>query len=451
MLPLGPTGMGDSPYQSFSAFAGNALLIDLEALAKDGWIERCELHGRFSQARVNYPRVTAFKLKRLRRVAERFLASASARDRRAFQAFCRKQRSWLDDYALFIALKEHYSGKPWFRWPVDLRLRKRTALRGAMDRFSYEVRVQQFIQYVFHRQWSALKVYANGKGISIVGDVALYVAHDSTDVWANRDLFLLDRRGRPLKMTGVPPDYFSRNGQLWGHPVYNWRCHRATGFAWWVARMRANLELCDILRIDHFRGLLSFWAVPYGKRTARNGKWMPAPGAALLAALKRRLGSLPLIAEDLGVITPDVVELRDRYALPGMKILQYAFGSGPCNAYLPHAFTDRDVVYTGTHDNDTMAGWWRRASAEEKRYARGYLGEKHPATWSFIRLAWSSPACWAIVPLQDVLDIGSAARMNRPGTGAGNWRWRFEDGCLAPCLAARLRRLTETYGRTLTR
>jgi len=383
----------------------------------------------------------------LRRAFDGFQAHATAAERRRLQAFCRAQTTWLDDYAFFMALKAHQGGRPWFRWPRALRRRQPGELRTLRAKLATEIAYHQFLQHVFFEQWLAVKTYANRRGIRIIGDIPLYIAHDSADAWTQPRLFRIDGRGRATRVGGCPPDPGFPRGQLWGNPVFNWSLMKKMGFRWWVERVRASLRLYDILRIDHFIGLVHYWAIPGNSRSAARGRWLPAPGEQLLATLRRRLGPLPLIAEDLGAVTPGVIRLRERYGLPGMKILQYAFGGDSRNEFLPHHYPAASVVYTGTHDNDTMLGWLRTAHRPAKRFAAEYLHVPRPKVWDFIRLAWSSVSCLAIVPLQDVLELDTRARMNLPSTLGRNWKWRCDARRLTPRLAARLRRLSVTFGR----
>jgi 4-alpha-glucanotransferase len=450
ILPLGPTGYGDSPYQCFSAFAGNVMLISLDELRNEGWLAPEDLASAdaFPEDTVDYGAVIPAKRRVLRVAHDRFAAHASLEQRRRLEDFCASSAAWLDDFALFMSLKDAFDGAPWFAWPDPLRRREPEAMRTAREGLASEIAGWKFAQHVFFRQWHHLRAHAAARSVRIVGDIPLYVAHDSADVWAHPERFQMSPSLDPLLVAGVPPDYFSRTGQLWGNPVYDWTRHEADGFAWWVERVRANLALYDVLRIDHFRGLAAYWAVPFGHPTAEHGKWLPAGGAALLAALRERLGDLPLIAEDLGDITPDVVELRERFGLPGMKILQFAFDGGPRNEYLPHHYRPDFVVYTGTHDNDTVRGWYRTARTQARASARAYLdasgAEMH---WAFLRAAWSSVARMAVAPLQDVLGLGTEGRMNLPGTTSGNWRWRFRWSRVADRDLDRLRELTDRYAR----
>ncbi len=451
ILPLSPTGYGDSPYQSFSAFAGNPLLISLEALVAEGLLDARELEQapRFSDDLVDYGPVIEWKIGILRRVYDRFRAEQPAVLLEEFRAFCAAESSWLDDYALFSAIKSEHGGGAWNNWAPELRSRDPRALAAARERLGSQADQQRFFQFLFFRQWRTLKAYANERGIRIVGDVPIFVAYDSADVWSHPDLFKLDDEGNPLVVAGVPPDYFSATGQLWGNPHYRWDVLAARGYDWWIERMQATLRTVDIVRVDHFRGFEAAWAVPAGDATAERGRWVPGPGVAFFHALRGALGNLPIIAEDLGLITPEVEAVRDALGLPGMKVLHFAW-SDASNQYLPHNYEPNYVVYSGTHDNDTTVGWFATASPSERFYVHTYIGTNGSnIAWDFIRLAFTSRANMAIVPLQDVLSLGTHARMNQPGRASGNWGWRYRDGVLSEELAQRLRNLTIATGRTI--
>ena len=451
ILPLSPTGYGDSPYQSFSAFAGNPLLISLEALVAEGLLDARELEQapRFSDDLVDYGPVIEWKIGILRRVYDRFRAEQPAVLLEEFRAFCAAESSWLDDYALFSAIKSEHGGTAWNSWAPELRSRDPRALTAARERLSSQADQQRFFQFLFFRQWRTLKAYANERGIRIIGDVPIFVAYDSADVWSHPDLFKLDEEGNPLVVAGVPPDYFSATGQLWGNPHYRWDVLAECGYDWWIERMQATLRTVDIVRVDHFRGFEAAWAVPAGDATAERGRWVPGPGVAFFHTLRGALGNLPIIAEDLGLITPEVEAVRDALGLPGMKVLHFAW-SDASNQYLPHNYEPNCVVYSGTHDNDTTIGWFATASPSERFYVHTYIGTNGSnIAWDFIRLAFTSRANMAIVPLQDVLSLGAHARMNQPGRASGNWGWRYRDGVLSEELAQRLRNLTIATGRTL--
>jgi 4-alpha-glucanotransferase len=449
ILPLGPTGFGDSPYQCFSAFAGNPLLISPQFLVQDGILNHGDLEGvRFSAAGVDYGPVLTFKNRILARAWEMFQAGRGAGLRSAFDDYTRQQAHWLEDYSLFMALKEAQGGKSWQDWPANLRRREPAALAHARQGLAHSIGAHKFRQFLFNRQWQAVKNYAHQRGIRTIGDIPIFVSGDSADVWANPQLFLLDGDRKPRVVAGVPPDYFSATGQLWGNPLYNWDALSATGFAWWIARLRTTLEQVDIIRLDHFRGFESYWEIPAGKPTAQEGRWVKGPGAALLTTLQQALGGLPLIAEDLGIITPDVEALRDNFGLPGMRILQFAFGGGSDNPYLPHNYGRRTVAYTGTHDNDTTRGWFATTPEKERDHVRRYLGrDGSDIAWDFLRAAWSSVAEYAIAPLQDILSLDTTGRMNLPGRPAGNWCWRYTTDQITPWVLDRLGEMTSIYGR----
>ncbi|MBK8479859.1 MAG: 4-alpha-glucanotransferase [Proteobacteria bacterium] len=450
VCPLGPTGFGNSPYQCFSAFAGNPLLIDLERLQRPGWLSAEELRPEhpFDDARVEFERVIAFVWSRIERAFGRFRQRSTPAMREELARFCSEQAAWLDDYALFMAIKGSVNEGSWDCWEAPLRLREPAALAQARVALAERIALHQFAQYLFFSQWEELKAYANGQGVRIIGDLPIYVAYDSADVWAKRELFRLDAQGLPTAVAGVPPDYFSATGQLWGNPLYDWAKHHETGYAWWIDVVRAKLSCYDLFRIDHFRGFAAYWAVPYGDATAEHGRWEPGLGAALFPALRKALGSLPIIAEDLGLITPDVVALREQFGFPGMKILQFAFAFEGENEYRPHTYETNCVAYTGTHDNDTVLGWQASAGPRDRAYAEEYLGSSgENLAWDFVRAVWASPALVAMAPLQDLLGLGTEARFNVPGTMGGNWEWRCATDALTPELAARLKRLSDVYCR----
>ncbi len=465
VLPLGPTGYGDSPYASLSSFAGNPLLLSLDGLVSRGLLDPSDLSPLpdFPPNRVDYGLVVSWKMPLLAKAASRFPGS-EAGDRGGFEEFSRANESWLDDYALYMALKERFDlrarargaqGAAWNgSWDRDIALREPEALARWRRELGEAVRVQKVWQFLFFRQWSELRAYANSKGIRLVGDIPIFVAPDSADVWANRALFHLDANGRPTVVAGVPPDYFSATGQLWGNPLYDWEALRATGFTWWIERMAAALRAVDIVRIDHFRGFESYWEIPAGALTAERGRWVKAPGRELFARVKAALGSLPVMAEDLGIITPEVTKLRDELGFPGMAVLQFAFvpkagGLDAGNPFLPHNHRSDMVVYTGTHDNDTTLGWYRGLSEAERDVIRRYLArDGNDIAWDFVRMALSSVARHAIVPLQDLLALDSSARMNRPSTVGGNWAWRLEPGQIDRGALDRLGEMTGLYGRS---
>jgi len=451
VLPLGPTGYGDSPYQCFSAFAGNPYLISPQLLVQDGLLHHNDLVNLppFPAERVDYGMVIPWKLRVLSQAWRRFLTNSTPRLRRAFEAFREEHAVWLEEYALFMALKEAHGGAPWPTWEAALRRREPDALEAARRSLGNSVERQAFYQFLFFRQWDSLKGYAHQSGVRLIGDAPIFVAHDSAEVWARPDLFSLDEYGNPTVVAGVPPDYFSETGQLWGNPLYRWEAHAAEGYAWWLARLRTALKLVDIIRLDHFRGFAGYWEIPAGETTAVNGRWAPGPGAAFFSAVQQALGDLPLIAEDLGEITPDVVALREQFHLPGMKILVFAFGDDARNPFLPHNYTPNCVVYTGTHDNDTAAGWYQNAPEATRDFARRYLArDGHDIAWDLIRAAWSSVAVFALAPMQDLLSLDNRARMNYPSRASGNWQWRMPAGALNEGLRARLAEHNRLYGRT---
>lgn len=452
VLPLGPTGYGNSPYMSYSAMAGNPMLISPEKLRDEGLLQEEDFANLplFPVEKVDYQQVIASKIPLLKKSCANFKAHATPEQERAFADFCQTKAYWLDDYALFMALKDAQESPNWYTWEPEIARRKPEAMDAARLLLGGAIFYHKFTQYEFFRQWSELKQYANERSIYIIGDIPIYVAHDSADVWAHPEIFCLDKQtGEAKLMAGVPPDYFSSTGQLWGNPVYDWETLQKQDFNWWVQRFEAMLDYVDIIRIDHFRGFEAFWAVPKGEKTAINGKWIKAPGEQLFETIKRKLGKLPVLAEDLGTITPEVEALRDKFEFPGMKVLQFAFGSDANNPYLPFNYQRNAVVYTGTHDNDTTVGWFHQASDWEKQNLLLYLGSFSPdgIHWDFIRLALSSVANLAIIPLQDLLGLGTEARMNFPSKAEGNWEWRYKAQALSEELAKKLKTLTTLYGR----
>jgi len=459
VLPLGPTGFGDSPYQVFSAFAGNPLLISLETLAHQGLLktEDWDEGEEFPLDKVDYGRVIGFKLPLLRLAFKRFKTKASSDSQ--FEDFCRHNSSWLQEFALFMAIKEAHGGMSWDEWEPAIVMRQPEALARWTQELAHEIECHKFLQFTFFEQWSALKSYCHQRAIRIMGDIPIFVSRDSADVWSHPELFHLDSKGRPTVVAGVPPDYFSATGQLWGNPLYRWDTLEESGYRWWIERFRSTFEIVDMVRLDHFRGFESYWEVPALETTAIHGRWVKANGERLFAAVQRELGRLPIVAENLGVITPEVEALRKRFGFPGMAVLQFAFGSGPESEFLPHNYRRNCLVYTGTHDNDTVAGWWtgdgtqgstrqQDAVLKEREFAMKYLGcDGSEIHWSFIRAVMASVADLAIVPLQDVLGLGSEARMNLPARAEDNWRWRFLPGALTENIRERLKELTRLYGR----
>ena len=455
VLPLGPTGYGDSPYQCFSAFAGNTYLISLEALLAEGLLTPADLEDApdFTPSRVDFGRLIPWKLEVLGRAYERFSSVHAAGLREAMAVFRAENAAWLDDYALFMSLKEAHGGGSWDGWPAPLRTRDEAALQQARRELADQIARHVFYQFLFQQQWQAIHDHARARAVRIIGDIPIFVAHDSADVWSHPELFFLDEHGRPTVVAGVPPDLFSATGQLWGNPLYDWEAHKRDGYRWWLERVRHTLRVVDIIRLDHFRGFAGYWEIPGGNPTAEFGRWVPGPGHdffdALMADLRNTLGlqDLPLIAEDLGVITADVVDLRDRYDLPGMRILQFGF-SGPDDPFLPHHYVPNCVAYTGTHDNDTARGWFESASESERNFAVRYLGvDGGNFSWDLIRAIWSSAAVFSIAPMQDFLNLGSEARMNYPSRLGGNWEWRIQEGDLSPALLDRIKELNYLYSR----
>jgi 4-alpha-glucanotransferase len=452
VLPLGPTGYGDSPYQAISAFAGNPLMIGPELLAEEGWLLADDLQApNFPAAHIDYGAVIGWKRQVLNRAFARFREHASDAQRAELDAFGRQHAAWLDDFCLFIALKEQHPVS-WTDWPPAIVSRDRAAISLARQENADAIALQEFTQFQFYRQWAALRHYAQAKGVRLVGDVPIFVAHDSADVWAHREWFHLDAGGRPTMVAGVPPDYFSAEGQLWGNPIYRWEVLETQGYAFWVDRLRLLLTLVDWVRLDHFRGFAAYWEVPADHPTALHGQWAPGPGKPFFQALQAALGQLPVIAEDLGTITPDVRQLRDDIGLPGMAVLQFAFavdetGLGD-SLYLPHKHQQNMVVYTGTHDNDTTLGWWQDIPPADRHFLQRYLRTDGQAIhWDLIYAAMRSVADTVIIPLQDVLGLGSEACLNRPGRAEGNWTWRYSADALQPGLASQLREVSLLYGR----
>lgn len=452
ILPLGPTGHGNSPYMCYSSMAGNPLLISPELVKQGGFLTEEDLNGLplFPNNKVDYDLVAAHKMPLLLKAAEQFREQATVEQRQEFEVFCASRAFWLNDFALFMALKAAHQGASWHQWDKAIAQRQPEAMNEWRQKLHDTIFQQKYLQFEFFRQWSALKQYANDRGIEIVGDIPIYVAHDSADVWAFPHLFHLDEEtGEPALMAGVPPDYFSPTGQLWGNPIYRWDVMKQNQFEWWIQRFRAMLEYVDLIRIDHFRGFRAYWVVEQGETTAENGEWVEAPGDEFFDALNQELGHLPILAEDLGIITPDVEVLRDQFGFPGMKVLQFAFGSDLDNPFLPFNYIQNCVVYTGTHDNDTTLGWFHQLSDWERGNLLRYLGPtgQDGIHWDLIRLALSSVARIALFPLQDILGLGTEARMNFPGHASGNWEWRFYPGMLSWELRDRLKHLTTTYGR----
>jgi 4-alpha-glucanotransferase len=447
VLPLTPPAAGNSPYSAYSAFAGNHLMIDLQQLVHEGDLPRQSVENAFSRDQVDFEQVIPWKEGLLHEAATTFFNQGHTTRLDEFWHFC-DSTFWLHDYALFRALKNHYKNKPWHRWPLEIALRNPAAVQQASAKLGTEIGVQKYWQWQFFRQWQRVKSAAAERGIAIIGDLPIFVAHDSADVWCNRELFLLDTLGKPTVVAGVPPDYFSTTGQLWGNPLYNWDAMAKQGYGWWIARFRQMFDLFDQVRIDHFRGFEAAWHVPGTAKTAVHGSWVAGPGAAFFDAIRNSLGNLPFIAEDLGVITPEVEALRDNFHLPGMKILQFAFDSDAANPYLPHNHVPNSVIYTGTHDNDTSKGWLDALSPKVRQQMYDYLGLPGlEPVQDLVRAALMSVSGTAIIPLQDLLELPTAARMNRPGVALGNWSWRYQEQQLEEGLADRYADLLKRYGR----
>ena len=450
VLPLGPPAAGDSPYSSTSAFAGNPLLISLERLAERGWIEAAQLSGLpDSVGMIDYDQVSRHKLPLLAQAARNFLEHAPAAARGRYDRFCGDNGWWLEDFVFFDALREHYSGQVWNHWPCALARCEPAALETARRELASDMALRRVIQFAFWEQWCALHHYCAQKSIRVVGDIAIFVDYDSADVWRHRDLYRLQDDLEPEVVSGVPPDAFSATGQRWGNPLYNWDAMRARGYEWWIQRLRWATQTCDYIRLDHFRGFDQFWEIPAHEPTAMNGRWVDGPRDDLFNKLRDALGGLPFFAEDLGYITPEVHALRERHHIPGMAVLQFGFSNPGAHVYLPHRLTPDRVVYTGTHDNDTSLGWWNSGASEDERHAvRSYAGAcEDGINWALIRMAQESVASLSVVPLQDVLGLGSEGRLNVPSVKDGNYRWRFQQGALKPELARRLASLAEVTDR----
>lgn len=447
VLPLVPTSFGNSPYQSFSSFAGNPLLIDLEDFINYGWISKSDLEKLpvSETSIVDYQKIEPLKNEILRKAFQAFLEQKNFID---FEKFRHDNYFWLDDYSLFMAFKDYYNQAPLNLWDKKIQNRDEATIEYYKQRFKHNIEYYQFVQFVFFKQWSSLKSYAKEKGIKIMGDIPIYVALDSADVWSNPQLFQLDKELNPSFVAGVPPDYFSEDGQLWGNPLYNWEANKLEDYKWWFSRIKFHFEMFDMIRIDHFRAFSEYWAVPFGEETAINGSWQKAPGYDFFESLKSKHGALEIVAEDLGIITPDVEELRDYFSFPGMKILQFAFDNDSKNAYLPHNYEQNFVVYTGTHDNDTTEGWWNSLSNEQKDEVEQYLGSNIDSiSLAMIRLAWSSVARIAIAPMQDFLKLDSTSRMNIPGTCINNWQWKMTTNQWKDELMETISNLNSIYNR----
>jgi 4-alpha-glucanotransferase len=458
LLPLGPTSYGDSPYQSFSTYAGNPYFVDLEKLIEEGYLKAADLEKvNFGSdpEHVDYERLFKNRYVVLETAYVNSGLSANSKKKpktelkKEFDAFVKENADWIEDYALYMSLKMRYDGLSWVEWPEGLRLRKKKDLDEAKKKYADKIGLNKFIQFLFMKQWFELKAYANSKGIDIIGDIPIYVAFDSADTWANPQLFQLDKKNLPIAVAGCPPDAFSRTGQLWGNPLYKWDYHEETGFKWWIARIRGCYKLYDVIRIDHFRGFDEYYSIPYGDPTAENGKWVKGPGYKLFDVMKKELGNIRVIAEDLGYLTPSVIALVKKTGFPGMKILQFAFDAREESDYLPHNYVKNSIVYTGTHDNDTTLGWFKTIPRTDKAFAKKYLNLKSNknVTWEFIRATFMSVSDTAIIPMQDYLELGSEARINTPSTLGKNWTWRMKSDAITPELAERMKDMAKTYGR----
>lgn len=454
ILPLGPTGYGNSPYQCTSAFAGNPLLISLEKCVQDQYLpkEMLENTPQFSKHTIDFENLSVWKMRLLQSAFEEFQRKATIEKQQQFDHFCQQHQFWLEDYALYTALKVYHNSQSWSEWSTPFRKRDPTALQQWSSTHRREIHFYRFLQFLFFEQWSLLKKYSHQKGIQIVGDIPIFVAHDSADVWANQQWFSLDEEGQLLTVAGVPPDYFSETGQRWGNPLYRWEQLQQTNYQWWKQRIQSLLELVDWLRIDHFRGFEKYWEIPANESTAIHGEWKLGPGVDFFNSISQQLGKLPIIAEDLGLITKEVHDLRNQFQFPGMRVLHFAFSDSAHNSYLPHNYDQNTVVYTGTHDNHTTRGWYQKLAEYERQNIQNYFGtsiHEENISQHLIRLAFSSVARWAIVPLQDLLDLGEEGVMNRPGTEDGNWEWRFTWDQFSNQQATMLARYSEIYGRNL--
>jgi len=450
ILPLGPTGYGDSPYQCFSAFAGNPYLISTTKLLDQGLLTKSDLADRpdFPIEKVDYGPVINWKIRILKKSYGHFKVSGQESLHQAFEVFQKSEAEWLEPFVLFMAIKDHFGGVGWNEWPEKYRLQDPKTIASFKADNAEKILFQAYLQFLFHRQWQALRAYAVKKGIRIIGDIPIFVAYDSADVWGNKDLFFLDEDGLPEVVAGVPPDYFSKTGQLWGNPLYKWSLHKENGYSWWIKRMQSVFQQVDIVRLDHFRGFEAYWEVPFGNETAEHGQWVKGPGHDFFHAVKNELGELPIIAEDLGVITDGVIDIRESFNLPGMKIFQFSFASDPDDDFLPHNYPRNCVAYTGSHDNDTSLGWYQSATERERDFCRRYLARSgKEIAWSLVRVLWQSVANWVLAPMQDFLSLGSWARMNYPGNPSGNWGWRMRPNAIDSQLTHRIYELNYLYGR----
>lgn len=453
LLPLGPTGYADSPYQCFSAFAGNPLLISPDQLVGDGYLPASDVKDvpSFPTSVVDYGWVIFYKNQLFQKAFDHFKLVSNVEKVEAYEQFCVDNAFWLDDFSLFMALKNYHKdqdGGVWNTWPIDIAQRKPAAMKAWAAKLANKIELYKFTQFLFFGQWLSLKGYANERNIQIIGDIPIFVAFDSADVWSNPDLFFLKEDGSPAVIAGVPPDYFSETGQRWGNPLYRWDRMKAQNYAWWVSRLKMTFTQADVVRIDHFRGFEAYWEIPAEELTAVVGEWVKGPAGDFFESMAAQLGQLSIIAEDLGLITPEVEELRDQFDFPGMKILQFAFGGERNSGFLPHSFVHNSVVYTGTHDNDTVVGWYQSASEDERDHFRRYMGvDGHDVAWDMIRMAFMSIADTAIATMQDLMRLGGDARMNFPGKVGGYWRWRYTPDMLTKYITSNLRMLTEMYGR----
>ena len=449
-FPLGPTGYGDSPYQCFSAFAGNPLLIDMDILIENELLSKQDIAPPdFQNDKIDYGTLIDFKLPLLKKSYENFCNNNNQSEKNNFEIFNNKNHFWLHDYALYRAIKDTFDGKSWLFWDKNIKFREKSTLAKYENELNFEINFHKYMQFQFFKQWLALKKYANENNIKIIGDIPIFVSLDSSDAWANPELFLFDKDRNPVKVAGVPPDYFSATGQLWGNPLYDWDYLEKTNFEWWIKRIQMNFEISDFVRIDHFRGFEAYWAVPSDEETAINGEWIKCPGKKMFEEIEKKLGKTAIIAEDLGIITPEVEDLRDSFNFPGMKILQFAFNPNEDNPYLPHNHIKNCVIYTGTHDNNTTLGWYQNLSIEEKNFIKNYLklDSEENISWDLIQCAWSSVAAFAICPLQDILSLDNSGRMNTPGVASDNWQWRFKNDDLTNELSEKLSELTKLYFR----
>ena len=451
VLPLNPTGYGNSPYQGLSATAGNPLFIALDDLIPMGLLSKKDLVHRphFSRRKIDFGSVIPWKTGKLHQAFSNFQKLQPAELVSQFKSFCRKNKSWLDDFALFMTIKEQQDLQAWDTWPQELRFRDSAGLKKFQKEHSEQVEEQKFLQFLFFTQWLRVKAYANERGVQVIGDIPIFVGYDCADTWTNPGLFHFDKDLKPTVVAGVPPDFFSKTGQLWGNPLYDWKKHKASGYTWWIERIKQTMNMVDIIRLDHFRGFAGYYEIPAGSKTAEFGKWVKGPGKDLFDALYKHFGDLPFIAEDLGVMTPDVIELRERYQLPGMKIVQFGFNPNPETGFIPHNFDNNAVAYTGTHDNSTAAGWFHSVSKSAQENFRAYTGRtKESVSHAMIRILWQSVALFAITPMQDLLDLGDEARMNFPGTLGGNWEWKMNKKWNSPKLQKWLLEINQLYNRS---